>query len=254
MGAGHGHALYVHEHSPVHNLAPETKVLAVFIFVVSVAITPREALWAFGAYAAIEVVVLLISRIPLRFVVSRLVTILPFVIFALFLPFVGQGKDGELFGMAISSEGVWAMWNILAKAVLGATASILLAATTETPDILKGFSRLKVPGVLTAIASFMIRYLEVIAGELGRMRIAMTARNYDPRWLWQVRPIASSAGTLFIRSYERGERIHEAMLSRGFTGTMPQIDSQTATRRQWVAALTLPVAAVIVAGIALVTA
>jgi cobalt/nickel transport system permease protein len=145
------------------------------------------------------------------------------------------------------------MWNIFAKAVLGGVASILLAATTETPDILKGFSRLKVPGVITAIASFMIRYLEVIAGELGRMRIAMTARGYDPRWLWQSRPIAASAGTLFVRSYERGERIYEAMLSRGYTGDMPMIGGDTATSRQWTIAMTFPAVALAVALTALVT-
>lgn len=254
MGAGHGHALYVHEHSPVHRIAPETKVLAVFLFVVAIAITPREAVWAFGIYALIELAVTRVARIPGGFVVSRLASVIPFVIFALFLPFVGQGKDGEFLGLAISSSGVWAMWNVLAKAVLGATATILLAATTETPDILKGFSRLKVPGVITAIASFMIRYLEVIAGELGRMRTAMTARGYDPRWLWQARPIASSAGTLFIRSYERGERIYEAMLSRGYNGSMPLASSETTTAAQWISALIIPAIALIVAVTALVTA
>jgi cobalt/nickel transport system permease protein len=253
VGAGHRHALYVHEHSPVHRIAPEAKVLALFLFVVAVAITPREAIWAFATYALIEIVVIRVSRVPFQFVVSRLLAVLPFVIFALFLPFVGQGKDANFFGIAISTEGVWAMWNIFAKAVLGGVASILLAATTETPDILKGFSRLKVPGVITAIASFMIRYLEVIAGELGRMRIAMTARGYDPRWLWQSRPIAASAGTLFVRSYERGERIYEAMLSRGYTGDMPMIGGDTATSRQWTVAMTFPAIALAVALTALVT-
>jgi cobalt/nickel transport system permease protein len=135
------------------------------------------------------------------------------------------------------------MWNILAKATLGATASILLAATTEVPDIVKGFGRLRVPSVITAIASFMIRYLEVISGELARMRTAMTARGYDPRWLSQARPIASSAGTLFVRSYERGERVYDAMLSRGYTGAMPAIDSRSTSVRDWAVALLLPLLA-----------
>ena len=87
---------------------------------------------------------------------------------------------------------------------------------------------------LTAIASFMIRYLELIAGELGRMRTAMTARGYDPRWLWQAKPIASSAGALFIRSYERGERVHAAMLARGYTGTMPELNHHRATQQEWI--------------------
>ena len=253
MGAGHTHTLYVHEHSPVHRLPPETKVLSAFLFVAVVAVTPREAIWAFGAYAVMVAGLVGFSRVPVRFVLSRLIAIAPFVVFALFLPFIGVGKDTDLLGISLSGEGIWAMWNILAKATLGATASILLAATTEVPEIVKGFGRLRVPPVITGIASFMIRYLEVIAGELARMRIAMTARGYDPRWLSQARPIAASAGTLFVRSYERGERVYDAMLSRGYNGVMPALDTRAATNREWIAALALPLLAAAAAAIAVMT-
>ncbi|MGF1616598.1 MAG: cobalt ECF transporter T component CbiQ [Acidimicrobiia bacterium] len=253
MGAGHAHTLYVHEHSPVHRLPPETKVLSAFLFVAAVAVTPREAIWAFGAYAAMEAAVVGVSRVPVRFVLARLIAVAPFVFFALFLPFIGVGKDIDFLGISLSSEGVWAMWNILAKAALGATASILLAATTEVPEIVKGFGRLRVPPVITGIASFMIRYLEVIAGELTRMRTAMIARGYDPRWLSQARPIAASAGTLFVRSYERGERVYDAMLSRGYNGVMPALDTRSATSREWLGTLALPLLATVVALIAMTT-
>lgn len=253
MGAGHAHTLYVHEHSPVHRLPPETKVLSVFFFVAVVAITPREAVWAFGAYAAMEAALIGFARVPARFVLSRLVAVAPFVVFALFLPFIGAGKDFDLLGISLSGEGVWAMWNILAKAILGATASILLAATTEVPELVKGFGRLRIPPVITGIASFMIRYLEVVAGELARMRTAMTARGYDPRWLSQARPIAASAGTLFVRSYERGERVYDAMLSRGYNGVMPTLGTRSATRREWLGALAIPLFAAVVSTIAVMT-
>jgi cobalt/nickel transport system permease protein len=253
MGVGHAHALYVHEHSIIHRLPPETKVLGVLLFVAAIAVTPREAIWAFAIYAAIEIVVVISARVPFTFVLSRLLTVVPFVLFALFLPMIGEGKDVVFVGIPLSSEGVWSMWNILAKSVLGATASILLAASTEVPDIVRGFGRLRVPAVITGIASFMIRYLEVIAGELTRMRIAMVARGYDPRWLSQVRPIASSAGTLFVRSYERGERVYDAMLSRGYTGEMPAIDSRTTSAGEWAVALFLPLIATATAVTAFVT-
>ena len=140
----------------------------------------------------------------------------------------------------------------MAKATLGATTSILLAATTEIPRLLAGMTRLRVPSTLTMIASFMVRYLEVLAAEVGRMRIAMASRGYAPRWLWQARPVASSAGALFVRSYERGERVHAAMLSRGYTGEMPDIDQWRATAREWLVAGVVPAAAWAVAAIAVV--
>ncbi len=109
------------------------------------------------------------------------------------------------------------------------------------------------PAVVTSIAAFMIRYLEVVAAELGRMRTAMTARGYDPRWLAQTRPLAASAGALFVRSYERGERVHAAMLARGFSGTMPDLDPTRSTRREWVTTCAIAAISLVLAVITLVT-
>lgn len=233
MGAGHVHALYIHEHTPLHHLAPEAKIVATLGAVSCIAVTSRYSVWAFAVYAAVATFLISIARIPPRFVLVRLAAIAPFVIFALFIPFVGTGETTEVLGMDLSVDGLWATWNILVKAVLGATMTIILTSTTEVADIMRGLGVLRVPAVFTAIMMFMVRYLELIADELGRMRVAMTARGYDPRWLSQARPIATSAGALFVRSYERGERVHAAMLARGFRGVMPELERPRATPGQW---------------------
>lgn len=251
MGAGHAHPLYVHGHSRVHRLAPEVKVACAVAFVFAVAITPRMAVWAFAAHAASLAVVAALSGIGPRFVLARLSVIVPFVAFAFVIPFVGTGERIDVLGMSLSRDGLWAMWNVLAKAGLGATTSILLAGTTEIPRLLTGMGRLRVPSVLTMIASFMVRYLELLAGEVRRLRIAMASRGYAPRWLWQARPVAASAGALFIRSYERGERVHAAMLSRGYTGVMPELDERRASAREWMTAAAIPALAWVVAVTAL---
>jgi len=253
MGAGHTHPLYVHGHSRVHRLAPEVKIAGAVAFVFAVAVTPRQAVWAFCVHAAMLLTVVALSGIPARFVLARLTVILPFVAFALLIPFVGTGERIDVLGVSVSREGLWATWNVVAKAGLGATVSIVLAGTTEIPRLLTGMSRLRVPAALTMIASFMVRYLEVLVGEVRRVRIAMASRAYAPRWLWQARPVAASAGALFIRSYERGERVHAAMLSRGYTGVMPPIDERHATTREWATVATVPAIAWMVAVTALVT-
>jgi cobalt/nickel transport system permease protein len=239
MGAGHSHALYVHEHSVVHRMDPELKLAAAIGMVVAIAITPREAIWAFGIYAAVIMGIAIISRISPRFIAVRLLAIAPFVLFAFFIPFIATGETTELAGIEVSVPGLWGAWNILIKAVLGASVSILLTATTEVAAIIRGLGRLRVPHVLVAIASFMIRYLELVAGELGRMRIAMASRGHDPRWIHQARPIASSAGALFIRTYERGERVHAAMVARGFNGEMPALDRPAVVTSHRLAVLTV---------------
>jgi cobalt/nickel transport system permease protein len=118
---------------------------------------------------------------------------------------------------------------------------------------MKGLAVLRVPAVLTAIMMFMVRYLELITDELRRMRVAMTARGYDPRWLSQARPIASSAGALFVRSSERGERVHHAMLARGFTGVMPELEMRRATNAEWAGVIGLVVVCAVVTTLAVVS-
>lgn len=253
MGAGHGHALYVHEHSVVHGMAAETKIVAAFGLVTTIAITPREAVWAFGLFAVLLAVAVAAARLPVRFVLARMAAVIPFILFAFLIPFVAGGDRIDVLGVSVSRSGLWGMWNVIAKATLGVTVSIVLAATTEIPDMLRGMNRLRVPAPITAIAGFMVRYLEIVAAELGRMRTAMTARGYDPRWIWETKPIAASVGSLFVRSYERGERVHAAMLSRGFTGTMPDLRPERATRRQWLTAGAVVGVGAIIAIVALVT-
>lgn len=252
MGAGHAHPLYVHGHSRIHRLAPEVKVAAAVAFVFAVAVTPRQALWAFGVDALTLTGVAAVTGIRPGFVLRRILVVAPFIAFALCIPFIAGGERIDVLGLSLSREGLWGAVNVIAKATLGATVSVLLAATTEVPRMLTGLGRLRVPSTLTAIAMFMVRYLEVIAGELGRMRTAMVARGYDPRWLWQARPIATSAGALFIRSFERGERVHAAMLARGYTGTMPEIDTRRAAPTDWLIAAIVPLTAWTAAVVALV--
>ncbi len=97
--------------------------------------------------------------------------------------------------------------------------------------------------MLTQIATFMLRYLDVLVGEARRMRIARISRGDDPRFLWQVRGFAAGIGALFLRAFERGERVYLAMVSRGYDGRMPAAwhASGAATGAQWAAAATVPV-------------
>jgi len=250
MGAAHAHRLYVGGGSIVHRLAPEAKLAATVLFVFAVVATPREVFWAFGLDAALVALVASVAGLRLTYVLKRLVIELPFLAFALFLPIVGRGEQVEVLGLSLSVSGLWAAWNIVVKGTLGVAASIVLASTTTVSELLRGLDRLRLPRVLTGIMSFMIRYSDVIADEMHRMRVARIARGHDPRWIWQVKAVASSAGALFIRSFERGERVHVAMLARGYDGVLPVVDDETGEPRSWLIALALPAAAIVVAAVA----
>ena len=245
MGGAHGlsGSLYVPRSSPIHRLAPQCKLAATFLFVFAVVSTPREAFWAYGCYAALLGLVIVIARLPPLLVLRRLAIELPFVAFALLLPIVGQGERVDVLGVSLSVAGLWGAWNILVKATIGVAASVVLSSTTPVAEILHGLDHLHVPKVFVSICAFMIRYGDVISAEMRRMRIARESRGHNPRWIWQAKAVAASAGALFIRSYERGERVFLAMVSRGYSGAMPVYAHSTGTRQQWLVALSLPVTA-----------
>ena len=220
MGAGHGHKLHYHAHSPVHRAPAHLKIAALLALMLTVVATPGEWVLLFGAYLLAVLAVIAVSQVPLGYIARRMVVEVPFVVFALLMPFVSTGPRVDVLGVAVSEPGLQAAWALLAKGTLGVMASLTLAATTEPRDLLCGLERLRVPAQLVQIIGFMIRYLDVVTEEMRRMRIARESRGFAARGVraWPV--YARAAGALFIRSYERGERVHLAMLSRGYDGTL----------------------------------
>ena len=223
MGAGHGHKLHYHGHSPVHRAPAHLKVLALLGFMLLVVATPRGWYLAYAGYLLLLVAVVAVSRVPATYLLKRMVVEVPFVVFAVLMPFIATGPRVDLLGVTVSASGLAAAWALLAKGTLGVLASLTLAATTEPRDLLAGLERLRVPSLLVQIMGFMVRYLDVVTDEMGRMRVARESRGFNARDVRHWPVLARSAGALFIRSYERGERVHLAMLSRGYTGTMPPL-------------------------------
>ncbi|HET6548340.1 MAG TPA: energy-coupling factor transporter transmembrane component T, partial [Solirubrobacter sp.] len=135
-----------------------------------------------------------------------------------------HGDPVELGPITVSQQGLATLATVSAKAILGTLSAVLLGATTSFPDVLHALERLKAPRLLVLIAAFMYRYLFVIAGEARRMRAALSARGYAPRHALQAQAIGRVATALFLRTYERAERVHLAMLARGWNQTMPRLN------------------------------
>lgn len=241
MAAGHAHPLYLDGTSPVHRLPSEVKIVAAFLGVACVVATPREAFAVFGGYLLLLASIWVLAGIPLGWIARRSLIEAPFVVLAVLLPFTGGDPHVTWLGMTLSEPGLLAAWNILIKGTLGVLTSLTLAATTPLRELLLGMQRLHAPSLVVTIATLMLRYVDVIAGEARRMRLARISRGHDPRFLWQAGATARGVGSLFIRSYERGERVHLAMLARGWTGDMPRLSDAVTTRRHWAMGLT-PVA------------
>lgn len=210
--------------SPVHRLDPRAKI-AGFAGITLVGVsTPLHAWPAFAACVAALAAITAVARVEPSVVWSRVRVILPLVVFvAAFVPFVRGGPAVQVGPLSLSEAGLATFAVVTAKAAIGAFSAVLLGATTSFPDILHGLERLRVPRLLTVTAAFMYRYVFVIVDEARRMRTALSARAYRPRHLGQAAAIGRLVTALFLRSYERGERVYLAMVARGYAGAMPRL-------------------------------
>jgi cobalt/nickel transport system permease protein len=242
-----GDGLLVAVDSRVHRIPAQVKIVALFVFVLAVVSTPASAFWAFGLYAVMLVAALVVAKLPAPVVSRRLTVETPFIVFALLLPFVATGPRIDILGLELSESGVLGAWNVLAKGTIGVVAAILLSATTGPRDLLAGLERLRLPATLIAILSFMVRYLSVVSDDLHRMRIARESRGYVGGRAGHLKAVAGGVGALFVRSFERGERVHLAMRSRGYAGRMPMLSQTGASRSQWLEGLAISLTAVVIA-------
>jgi cobalt/nickel transport system permease protein len=228
-----------------HLLPSHLKILAVLAFI-SVSVSTPITRWpAFIAFFLLLVATAYASKIPLLLLFKRALIEIPFIFFAILMPFFGTGEKFEIAGIELYREGLLAGTSIVVKGTLGVLAAVILSTTTTAREILRGLERLKVPAVMVQIASFMLRYVNVISDEMERMKVARESRGFIATGIKHWKVIATSAAALFIRSYERGERVHLAMLSRGFDGNLPTLVTDTVTKQHWVSALSVPVLALI---------
>lgn len=190
--------------SRLSRLPVKPKIISCLIFVILVGVTPISIKPAFLAYSLIVVLFIFASKIPPVFLIKRLLAILPFAaLVAISAPFVQ--KQG------------WAIFiSCLVKAALIILALILLIQTSRFNNLLKALGSLKVPGLIITLLSFMYRYLFVLEDEILRKKRALNARSAGRRDWRLMKSTANMAGSLFIHTYERAERIYLAMCARGY--------------------------------------
>lgn len=240
-----GERLYIHRHSIVHSLPSHLKIIAVLLFILVVVSTPITYWPAFVIFLALVIAAATAGKISILTLSKRALIEVPFIFFAVLMPFFGTGERFELGPFNLYREGLLAGLSIVAKGTLGVLSAVILSTTTTAREILRGLERLRLPTIMVQIASFMLRYVNVISDEMERMKIARQSRGFDATGVKHWKVIATSAAALFIRSYERGERVHLAMLSRGFDGELPHTEVKSVGAQAWLIALTIPTFALI---------
>jgi cobalt/nickel transport system permease protein len=228
--------------SPVHRADPRLKLVATVATILAIALVPIGSFAALAvAWAGLALASTVARLGPLRLSRGAFIAA-PFVLVAVPLIFTRPGDPiGSIGPLTISGEGLVMFATIAAKSWLSVQAALLLTFTTPFHDLIDAMRDLRVPRILVAIIGFMYRYLAVLGEEATRMLRARSARSAAATataggsLVWRASVTGHMVGSLFLRSYERSERIYAAMQARGFEGTFRHLSSHPVTAGAWVA-------------------
>lgn len=184
---------YSNLNSPIHRINPRIKFIFGVGFILLAIFIPLDY---FIFLLPLLLILVLLSHVPLIYFIQRSLVILPFALL-----------------VAISGN-----WDKLLRGYVSILTVILLSSTTRFPDLLKAFQGIGCPRLIIMVMAFMYRYIYVLIDELMRMKRAHDSRILKHnRWV-EIKTLTNLIGVLFVRSYERAERVYIAMCSRGFTG------------------------------------
>ncbi len=208
--------------TPVHRLDPRAKVVATMLFVVAVVSFPRYEVLSLLPFFLFPALIAALGDIPGGFIARKVAAVSPFAVFVgMFNPLFDPGTVEVLPGVSVSA-GWLSFASILVKFALTISAALLLIATTSFPGICRGLRRLGMPPLFVSQLLFLYRYLFVLLEEAMRVVRARDMRSFGSRGTG-MRVFVRIAGTLFLRTVERAERIYGAMLARGFHGEVPSM-------------------------------
>jgi cobalt/nickel transport system permease protein len=218
--------------SLIHRLDPRVKFVLTLAFILTTALTPMGAWPVYILLFSMVLSVEMLSELGVGYVLKRALLALPFVLAALPVLVTVRGAPVLIapigsWTLTVTQEGVERFASIAVKSWLSVQMAIVLASSTPFPDLLVAMRAVKIPRLLVAIVGLAWRYLFVMADEALRLMRAREARSGHPARpgaragggvVWRARVTGGMAGNLFLRSFERADRIYAAMLSRGYDG------------------------------------
>jgi cobalt/nickel transport system permease protein len=215
-------------------------IINTLILIVGILLTPPRAWLAYPLLWTLIGILATLHGINIWRLARLAGLALPFTLTAATLLVTTPGMPVTTFlGMTITDAGVARFLEIVLKSWLSVQAALLLTLTTPFTEILRGLERLRVPPTLITIMSFMYRYLFTLRDEAERLLRARTARSGSPTnvksggsLIWRAKIAGGMVGNLFLRSYERSERVHAAMLARGYDG-QPRRQAQDVPPLTW---------------------
>jgi cobalt/nickel transport system permease protein len=230
--------------SPIHQLDGRVKFVLTLAYILTATLLPVGAWVVYGALFVLILLVEILSELGVGYVLKRSTLAFPFVLAA--LPVIFIAKEPVLaqlpLGLSVSGVGLERFASIAAKSWLSVQAAVVLSASTPFPDLLVAMRAVRLPRLLVALFGLMWRYLFVFADEVLRLIRARAARSGQSdrpgaktggSIAWRARVTGGLAGNLFLRAYERSDRIYMAMLARGYDGEVRALPLPAIRRAHW---------------------
>lgn len=210
------------QNSPIHRLDPRAKLLVTILYVLAVVSYNKYAIADLLPFFLYPAMIIGLANLPVGYLLKKLLIVSPFVLFiGIFNPFIDREIMVEFGPLAIS--GGWVSFaSLLLRFSLTVGAALLLIATTGFPAVCGALDKMGAPRILTVQLLMMYRYLFVLIEEGIRMIRAHALRSFSrrrPRY----RIYLQLLGNLLIRTLDRAQRIHLAMLSRAFSGEIKTV-------------------------------
>ena len=239
-----------HQHSRIHDLDPRFKVIFTILFILSNALLPDGSWPAFALAWLVLLAVNDQTKLGLGYSFKRSFVVLPFALVAVSAIFSPHGQplaewDLGFITLIPTDLGLVRFFSILLRSWLSVQMAILLVATTQFPDLIHALEHLRLPIMLTTVIAFLFRYLFILTNEVFRILRARDSRSAGVPGikkggsiLWRAKVTGSMAGQLFLRSYERSDRIYRAMISRGYSGHLRTLNPHNLNQLDWFLFLT----------------
>jgi cobalt/nickel transport system permease protein len=231
--------------SLIHRLDPRVKVVVTVLFILSNVLLPDGAWLAFLLAWGMAMGVNILARLRWDYALKRSFIALPFALAAVTVIFNLPGQTIFTLNLGpwqltATDVGLIRFASIVIRSWLSVHMAILLTATTQFPDMMHALRHLRVPQLLVAVISFMYRYLFLLADEVMRLLRAREARSArlpggggGGTVLWRAKVAGHMVGQLFLRSYERSDRVYNAMLARGYRGHFLTLNPHVMQATDW---------------------
>lgn len=239
---------YAHVDSPVTRRAPVVRVAGTVLIALGAALLPLGAWSQMAALALLVGGLVAAARIRPGDFALRIAPPLAFVVLVSAAVLVlAPGEPLARVGpLVVTDAGLLRFGSALGRASVALGAAVVLVSTTPFTELVEALRTLRLPAAVTTALGLAYRYLYILTDEVERLRRAARSRNAGGGSASRRRLMVGITGAALQRSFDRSERIHRAMLARGFTGRMPALHPRPAGGRP---VLELAVLAVLVAAL-----